>query len=65
MKALMPLGTPMIELHQVSRMYRRGADEVHALERISLQITGGTFVALRGPIPPCRRRGTCPWKGAG
>ncbi|MBI3797939.1 MAG: ABC transporter ATP-binding protein [Deltaproteobacteria bacterium] len=39
----------MIELHQVSRLYRRGADEVHALENVSLRIADGTFVALMGP----------------
>lgn len=39
----------MIELHQVSRRYQRGADEVHALEDVSLQIPDGTFVALMGP----------------
>jgi len=39
----------MITLNQVSRIYRRGADEVHALERVSLEISGGTFVALMGP----------------
>jgi putative ABC transport system ATP-binding protein len=39
----------MIELQQVSRLYRRGADEVHALERVSLRIPDGTFVALMGP----------------
>jgi putative ABC transport system ATP-binding protein len=39
----------VIELHQISRLYRRGADEVHALENVSLQIADGTFVALMGP----------------
>ncbi len=39
----------MIEIHQVSRLYRRGVDEVHALEDVSLQIPDGTFVALMGP----------------
>jgi putative ABC transport system ATP-binding protein len=39
----------VIELHQVSRVYRRGADEVHALEHVSLQIADGTFFALMGP----------------
>jgi len=39
----------MIELRQVSRLYRRGADEVHALENVSLGIADGTFVALMGP----------------
>lgn len=39
----------MIELHQISRLYHRGADEVHALENVSLQILDGTFVTLMGP----------------
>jgi putative ABC transport system ATP-binding protein len=30
-------------------VYRRGADEVHALERINLEIPKGIFVALMGP----------------
>jgi len=39
----------VIELSDVSRVYRRGADEVHALERVSLRIERGRFVALMGP----------------
>jgi len=39
----------VIELSQVSRVYRRGADEVHALARVTLQIPDGTFVVLMGP----------------
>jgi putative ABC transport system ATP-binding protein len=39
----------MITLQQVSRVYRRGADEVHALEQVNLEILDGTFVALMGP----------------
>ena len=39
----------MIELRNVSRFYRRGADEVHALENVSLEIPAGRFVALMGP----------------
>ncbi|HEV8717679.1 MAG TPA: ABC transporter ATP-binding protein [Candidatus Binatia bacterium] len=39
----------MIELQQISRVYHRGADEVHALENVSLRIPDGTFVALMGP----------------
>ncbi len=39
----------MIELRNVSRIYRRGADEVHALEGVSLKIERGRFVALMGP----------------
>ena len=39
----------LIVLRDVSRWYRRGADVVHALERVSLTIDGGLFVALMGP----------------
>jgi len=40
---------PLIQLLRVSRQYRRGIDEVHALEAVSLDIHGGRFVALMGP----------------
>jgi putative ABC transport system ATP-binding protein len=39
----------VIEIHQVSRLYRRGVDEVHALENVNLTIADGVFVALMGP----------------
>ena len=39
----------MLTLQQVSRVYRRGADEVHALEQVNLAIPDGAFVALMGP----------------
>jgi putative ABC transport system ATP-binding protein len=39
----------VIDLRDVSRIYRRGADEIHALEHISLQIEAGRFVAFMGP----------------
>ena len=39
----------MIEVRDVSRLYRRGVDMVHALEHVSLRIPGGRFVALMGP----------------
>ncbi|MCC6848843.1 MAG: ABC transporter ATP-binding protein [Deltaproteobacteria bacterium] len=40
---------PLIALRDVSRVYRRGADDVHALEHVSLTIAGGLFAALMGP----------------
>jgi putative ABC transport system ATP-binding protein len=39
----------LIELRDVSRIYQRGADEIHALEHLSLRIARGRFVALMGP----------------
>jgi putative ABC transport system ATP-binding protein len=39
----------VIEISHVSRLYSRGADEVHALEDVSLSIPKGSFVALMGP----------------
>ena len=39
----------MIQISHVSRQYKRGADEVHALEDVSLTIEKGRFVALMGP----------------
>ncbi len=40
---------PLIEIRAVSRRYVRGVDEVHALERVSLAIPAGRFVAFMGP----------------
>jgi len=39
----------MIQVRDVSRVYRRGVDVVHALEHVSLHIAAGRFVALMGP----------------
>lgn len=39
----------MIQISHVSRRYKRGVDEVHALEDVSLSIPKGRFVALMGP----------------
>jgi putative ABC transport system ATP-binding protein len=39
----------VIQLRQISRIYRRGADEIHALENLTLEIPAGRFVALMGP----------------
>jgi putative ABC transport system ATP-binding protein len=43
------MADPLITLRDVSRVYRRGADDVHALEHVSLAIASGLFVALMGP----------------
>ncbi len=39
----------MIQIENVSRVYRRGADVVHALQNVTLEIPEGRFVALMGP----------------
>ncbi len=39
----------MIEIRDVTRMYRMGASEVHALRGVSLDVTDGAFVAIVGP----------------
>jgi putative ABC transport system ATP-binding protein len=39
----------MLELRQVSKVYGRGAAEVHALAEISLEVDPGTMVAVMGP----------------
>jgi putative ABC transport system ATP-binding protein len=39
----------LIDLVNVSRLYHRGADEIHALERVSLHVARQRFVALMGP----------------
>ena len=44
-----PEEATLIDIRHVSRRYRRGVDEVHALEDVSLRISPGRFVAFMGP----------------
>jgi putative ABC transport system ATP-binding protein len=40
---------PLIAIRHVSRNYVRGADEIHALQDVSLTVAEGQFVAFMGP----------------
>jgi putative ABC transport system ATP-binding protein len=39
----------MLELRRVSKVYGRGAAEVHALDRVTLSVDEGAMVAVMGP----------------
>lgn len=39
----------VVALRNVSKVYRRGAEDIHALEDVSLEITAGELVAVVGP----------------
>jgi putative ABC transport system ATP-binding protein len=39
----------VIETHNISRMYRMGAEEIHALRSVSITIPRGEYVAFMGP----------------
>ena len=39
----------MVVVRNVTRHYRRGVEEIHALDDVSLEIEGGLFVAFMGP----------------
>jgi putative ABC transport system ATP-binding protein len=39
----------MLELRQVSKVYGKGAAEVHALREVSLEVGAGAMVAVMGP----------------
>jgi len=39
----------MIELKRVGRVYKRGAKDIHALQRVTLSIGKGDFLGIMGP----------------
>jgi putative ABC transport system ATP-binding protein len=41
--------TPALELHEVSKVYGSGPDEVHALTAVDLSVERGELVAVMGP----------------
>jgi putative ABC transport system ATP-binding protein len=45
----MPGFDPMIELHQISRVFQVGGEEVRALDDVNLTIRAGEYLSLMGP----------------
>ena len=45
----MPAVTSVLELRDVSKVYRQGTAEVHALAGVSLSVRVGEMVAVMGP----------------
>ncbi len=40
---------PLIEIQDVEKIYRRGAEEIHVLSGLNLTVARGEFLALMGP----------------
>ena len=40
---------PLVELRNVSKIYRLGGEEIRALDDVSLDIEGGEFISIIGP----------------
>jgi putative ABC transport system ATP-binding protein len=40
---------PLIRFHKISRRYQMGAETIHALREVSLEIERGEYVAIMGP----------------
>ena len=40
---------PLIRFHKISRSYQMGAETIHALREVSLEIQRGEYVAIMGP----------------
>src|SRR5208282_6186605 len=40
---------PLIRLRKISRRYQMGAETIHALREVSLEIERGEYVAIMGP----------------
>ena len=43
------MDNPIVELKNVGKIYRQGAQEVHAVRDLSLSVAAGEFAALCGP----------------
>jgi putative ABC transport system ATP-binding protein len=45
---------PIIELREATKIYRKGGEEIRCLDRVTLWIDAGDFVALMGPSGSCK-----------
>lgn len=43
------MNTPMVKIEQASKDYERGAETVHVLRQLDLEVAAGEFLALMGP----------------
>ena len=44
-----PEASPLIQIKNVSRIFRRGSEEIHVLSGLDLEVQAGDFLALMGP----------------
>ena len=42
------MASPVIELRQITRLYRVGGSELHALDNVTLTVQRGEFLAIMG-----------------
>ena len=41
--------SPLVDIHRLSRTFRRGTEEIHVLADLDLAVAAGDFLALMGP----------------
>ncbi|WP_204602520.1 ABC transporter ATP-binding protein [Cohnella boryungensis] len=47
--ATKPMTEPLIRIHSLSKIYRMGGETLHALDKVSLTVEQGDFLAIVGP----------------
>jgi putative ABC transport system ATP-binding protein len=49
MSSSSPSSGPLVRVDRVSKIFRRGSEQIHVLEELSLTVPRGEFLALMGP----------------